>query len=66
VDALNRYQQIATPETPAREVFARLLHEVSQEPDVAQKSEKWIIDTAKELDEVAKGNTREDNQQLKR
>ena len=66
VDALNRYQQTATPETPAREVFARLLHEVSQEPDVAQKSEKWIIDTAKELDEVAKGNTREDNQQLKR
>ena len=66
VDALNRYQQIATPETPAREVFTRLLHEVSQEPDVAQKSEKWIIDTAKELDEVAKGNTREDNQQLKR
>lgn len=66
VDALNRYQQIATPETPVREVFARLLHEVSQEPDVAQKSEKWIIDTAKELDEVAKGNTREDNQQLKR
>lgn len=66
VDALNRYQQIATPETPAREVFARLLHEVSQEPDVAQKSEKWIIDTAKELNEVAKGNTREDNQQLKR
>lgn len=66
VDALNRYHQIATPETPAREVFTRLLHEVSQEPDVAQKSEKWIIDTAKELDEVAKGNTREDNQQLKR
>ena len=66
VDALNRYQQIATPETPVREVFARLLHEVSQEPDVAQKSEKWIIDAAKELDEVAKGNTREDNQQLKR
>ena len=66
VDALNRYQQIATPETPVREVFARLLHEVSQEPDVAQKSEKWIIDTAKELDEVAKGNTHEDNQQLKR
>jgi hypothetical protein len=66
VDALNRYQQIATPETPAREVFARLLHEVSQEPDVAQKSDKWITDTAKELDEVAKGNTREDNQQLKR
>ncbi len=66
VDALNRYHQIATPETPVREVFARLLHEVSQEPDVAQKSEKWIIDTAKELDEVAKGNTREDNQQLKR
>ena len=66
VDALNRYQQIATPETPAREVFVRLLHEVSQEPDVAQKSEKWIIDTAKELNEVAKGNTREDNQQLKR
>ncbi len=66
VDALNRYHQIATPETPAREVFARLLHEVSQEPDVAQKSEKWIIDTAQELDEVAKGNTREDNQQLKR
>lgn len=66
VDALNRYHQIATPETPVREVFSRLLHEVSQEPDVAQKSEKWIIDTAKELDEVAKGNTREDNQQLKR
>ena len=66
VDALNRYQKIATPETPAREVFARLLHEVSQEPDVAQKSEKWIIDTAKELDEVAKGNTREEVQGLKR
>ena len=66
VDALNRYHQIATPETPAREVFARLLHEVSQEPDVARKPEKWIADTAKELDDVAKGNTREDNQQLKR
>ena len=66
VDALNRYHQIATPETPAREVFARLLHEVSQEPDVAQKSEKWIVDTSKELEEIAKGNTREDPQQLKR
>lgn len=66
VDALNRYHQIATPDTPASEVFSRLLHEVSQEPDVAHKSEKWIIDAAKELDEVAKGNTREEPQQLKR
>ncbi len=66
VDVLNRYHQIATSEIPVREVFSRLLHEVSQEPDVAQKSEKWITDTAKELDEVAKGNTCEEVQGLKR
>lgn len=66
VGVLNRYHQIAASDTPAQDVFSRLLHEVSQEPDVAQKSEKWIIDTAKELDEVAKGNTREAHPQLKR
>lgn len=66
VDALNRYHQIVTPDTPANEVFSRLLREVSQEPDVARKPEKWVADTARELDEVANGNSREESQQLKR
>lgn len=66
VDVLNRYHQIAAPDTPAHELFSHLLREVSQKPDVARKPEKWIADTAKELDEVAKGNTREEVQGLKR
>ena len=66
IDALNRYHQIAVPEVSAKETFSRLLHEVSQEPDVARKPEKWIADTARELDDIAKGQVRDEMQQLKR
>ena len=63
---MNRYHQVATPDIPASEVFSRLLDEVVQEPDVARKSEKWVADTAKELDGIAEGITREQDQGLKR
>lgn len=66
IDALNRYHQIAVSEVSAKETFSRLLHEVSQEPDVARKPEKWIADTARELDDIAKGQVRDEMQQLKR
>ncbi len=59
VGVLNRYHQVATPDTPASEAFSRLLDEVAQEPDVARKSEKWVADTANELDGIAEGITRE-------
>lgn len=66
VGVLNRYHQVATPDTPANEAFSRLLDEVAQEPDVARKSEKWVADTANELDGIAEGITREQEQGLKR
>ena len=66
VGVLNRFHQVATPDTPANEAFSRLLDEVVQEPDVARKSEKWVADTAKELDGIAEGVTREQDQGLKR
>lgn len=66
VEILNRYHQVAAPDKPAGEVFRELLDEVSQEPDVARKPEKWVTDTAKELDDLAEGITREEQQQLKR
>lgn len=66
VGVLNRYHQVATPDTPANEAFSRLLDEVAQEPDVARKSEKWVADTANELDGIAEGITREQDQGLKR
>lgn len=56
---LNRYHQVATPDTPANETFSRLLHEVAQESDVARKPEKWVTDTAMELDGLAEGITRD-------
>lgn len=59
VETLNRYHQVATPDIPASEVFSRLLDEVVQEPDVARKPEKWVADTAKELDGLAEGITRD-------
>lgn len=59
VGVLNRYHQVATPDAPANETFSRLLHEVAQEPDVARKPEKWVTDTAKELDGLAEGITRD-------
>lgn len=64
VDILNRYHQMAAPDKPAGEVFKELLHEVSQDPDVARKSEKWVADTAKELDGIAEGITREESRGL--
>ena len=66
VEILNRYHQVAAPDKPAGEVFRELLDEVSQEPDVARKPEKWVTDTAKELDGLAEGITREEQQELKR
>ena len=61
VETLNRYHQVATPDTPANETFSRLLHEVAQESDVARKPEKWVADTAKELNDLAEGITREES-----
>ena len=66
IGVLNRYHQVATPDIPASEAFSRLLDEVVQEPDVARKSEKWVADTANELDGIAEGITREQDQGLKR
>ena len=66
VGVLNRYHQVATPDTPANEAFSRLMDEVAQEPDVARKSEKWVADTANELDGIAEGITRKQDQGLKR
>ena len=62
VEVLNHYHQVAAPDKPAGEVFKELLDEVAQEPDVARKPEKWVTDTAKELDGLAEGITREQGQ----
>lgn len=59
VEVLNRYHQVAAQDKPAGEVFKELLQEVSQEPDVARKPEKWVTDTAKELNDLAEGITRD-------
>lgn len=56
---LNHYHQVAAPDKPAGEVFKELLQEVSQDPDVARKPEKWVTDTAKELNDLADGITRD-------
>lgn len=66
VDTLKRYHEVAAPGTSAGVIFSQLLQEVSTEPDVARKPEKWITDTGKELDELADGITREQDQGLKR
>ena len=66
VKTLNRYHEVVTPDTPADEVFRELLNEVAQDPYVARKPEKWVTDTAKELDGIAEGVTREQDQGLKR
>ena len=59
VDILNRYHQAAASDTPANEVFKELMSKVVREyADVARKPEKWVADTAKELDDLAKGITR--------
>ena len=58
VKNLNRYHEVVSPNTPAGEVFRDLLQEVAQDPDVASKPEKWVADTAKELDDLAEGITR--------
>lgn len=59
VEVLNRYRQVTAQDKPAGEVFKDLLQEVSQEPDVARKPEKWVADTAKELNDLAEGITRD-------
>ena len=64
VEVLNRYHQVAAQDKPAGEVFKELLQEVSQEPDVARKPEKWVTNTAKELDDLAKGIIREESRGL--
>lgn len=66
VNALNRYHQVVTPDIPAHQEFRYLLDEVAQEPDVARKPDKWVNDTARELDGLAEGITRESGQGLKR
>ena len=65
VEVLNHYHQVAAPDKPIGEVFRELLKEVSQEPDVARKPEKWVTDTAKELNDLAEGITREETRCLK-
>ena len=65
IDVLNRYHQVAAPDNPAGEVFKELLDEVSQEPDVSRKPEKWKTDTLRELNDLAEGITREERQELK-
>ena len=62
---LNRYHQVSASDKPAGEIFKELLQEVSQEPDIARKPEKWITDTAKELNDLAEGITSEQSQGLK-
>ena len=64
VEVLNHYHQVAAPDKPAGEVFKELLDEVAQEPDVARKPEKWVTDTAKELDDLAEDITRDQSRGL--
>ena len=61
---LNRYHQVSASDNTAREVFSHLLDEVKQEPDVIRKPEKWITDTAKELNGIAEGIIREETRGL--
>lgn len=56
---------MTTPDTPVGEVFEELLQEVAQEPDVARLPERWITDTADELDDLAEGITREQGRGMK-
>ena len=48
----------------AKVAFRDLLDEVVKESDVARKPEKWVTDTAKELDGLAEGITREETRGL--
>lgn len=64
VEILKRYPEVT--KTPAGEAYLDLLMEVSQEPDVARKPEKWRWDTALELRDLAEGITREQGQELRR
>ena len=64
IKVLNRYHQKVLPEMPVNEVFSMLLKEATQESDVARKPEKWITDTAKELNDLAEGITREESRGL--
>lgn len=64
IEVLNRYHQVVAPDDPANETFSRLLDEVAQDPDVARKPEKWVTDTAKELDDLAEGITRDQDRGL--
>lgn len=64
VEILKRYPEVT--KAPAGEAYLDLLMEVSQEPDVARKPEKWRWDTALELRDLAEGITREQGQELRR
>ena len=66
VDTLKRYHEVAAPGTSAGVIFSQLLQEVSTEPDVARKPEKWVTDTVKELTDLAEGITRDQDQGLRR
>lgn len=66
ISELNHYYQTVTPNAPAKEVFSRLLHEVSQVQEVSKVPEKWLSDTANELDDFAEGKVRFESLQLKR
>lgn len=48
------------------ELFRHLYEDVIKDPEVARKPEKWQTDTLKELNDLAKGFTREQDQGLKR
>ena len=64
LQALSRYHEEDAPNHPKSEIFSRLLDEVAQDPDVARKPEKWVTDTAKELDDLAEGITRDQDRGL--
>ena len=66
VDTLKRYHEVAALGTSAGVTFSQLLQEVSTEPDVARKPEKWVTDTVKELTDLAEGITRDQGQGLRR
>ncbi len=65
-NVLNKYREIMADRKPAKELFTELMTEVSKMADVARCPEKWRTDTAKELDDLAEGKTRNAGQELKR
>lgn len=65
VDTLTRYRAMFTTDTDTKELFTRLYEDVIKDPEVARKPEKWQTDTLKELNDLAKGITRDEVQGLR-